>query len=456
MQKKIFLIFTAFLFVLNMVFAEETAVNKDSSVIVEPALKQNATEQDSVKNTPSVKQSSDEQNTTKITPTGFAYYQIGQIEHITPDNEGASKVFEQIFTGRLTLNAIVNKRLQVTAGIEGTLKASLTDNSKISAVVLKEAYGIYSCGDPENSYLTIESGYFPIKYNPEAQNLGEYLYRTGTYPQYIITDFDFPKARLMGFNFSSTLLDNNLRLNALLTSEFQVKPYFDYSLSFLAAYKLPNKILDIGAGIDFDRLLPIGGKEKNTIAVTDNNGAPVIEDGDTLKYSMHGTKIMGRLTFDPKPLLPFADLLGENDFKLYGEFVILGTKNYGGTDSIGTYGYYPKISQRMPVMVGFDIPTFKTIDIVSLELEYLGCNPKYTLDIPSKGDPTPGNYTGTERSYFKWSIYGVKTIAKGWAIKGVIGKDHYRGLDLGSGYDANERMNGPYDWHYNLRIMYSF
>jgi hypothetical protein len=400
--------------------------------------------------------SEEEQSSAKITPSGFAYYQIGQIEQETPPQDKADKLFDQRFVGRLTLNAVINSKLKITIGAEGEVKAGLTDNTRISEVLLKEAHGIYSCGDPEHSFLQIQAGYFPFKYNPESRNLGEYLFRTGTYPGFIITDFDNPKTRLMGFNVSGTLFDN-LRLNVLFTSEYTVSPFFDYSLSFIAGYKLPSKIIDIGAGVDFERLLPIGAEKENTEAVQNNLGLPIIQNGDTLRYSMSGAKLMGRCTFDAKPLLPFADIFGSEDLKLYTEIALLGVKNYGGTDSIGEYGYYPKILYRLPIMAGFNIPTFKTMDVLSFEWEYYGCNPRYKFDIPASSNPKPAPYTdGPQRSYIKWCFYGQKTITKGWAVKGLFGRDHFRYLNAGSIYDPIERMNGPSDWHYNVRIMYSF
>jgi hypothetical protein len=406
-----------------------------------------------------------EQKDIQITPSGFAYYQIGQIEQQTPADNEVNKLFDQRFVGRLTLDAVINKRLHIIVGAEAELKAGLSDNTRISEANLKEAHGIYSFGDLERPFLQVQSGYFPFKYNPDARNLGEYLYRTGTYPGFVITDFDNPKTRLMGFNVSGTPLDN-LRLNVLFTSEYTIHPFFDYSLSFLAGYKLPSKIVDIGAGIDFDRLVPIGAEKENTEAVQKLNGEPVIENGDTLKYSMRGIKLMGRFTFDPKFLLPFADIFGAEDGKLYGEIALLGLKNYGGDttlitidgrDSVASYGYYPYRSQRMPIMVGFNIPCFKIVDVISIETEYYGCNRKYKIDIPSSGTPTPDPYNeGQKRSFWKWSFFGQKTITQGWAIKGLIGRDHFRALNVGSIWDPVERMNGPGDWHYNVRIMYSF
>ncbi len=57
---------------------------------------------------------------------------------------------------------------------------------------------------------------------------------------------------------------------------------------------------------------------------------------------------------------------------------------------------------------------------------------------------------------WKWSVFVQKTIIKGWTVKGLIGRDHYRGYNNVGNYDAVERMNGPGDWHYKLRVMYSF
>ena len=58
----------------------------------------------------------------------------------------------------------------------------------------------YNFGSSDDPDLSITLGYFPFKYNPDARNLGEYMFRSGTYPQYLITDFDFPMAKLFGMH----------------------------------------------------------------------------------------------------------------------------------------------------------------------------------------------------------------------------------------------------------------
>ncbi|MBN2036383.1 MAG: hypothetical protein JW768_06535 [Chitinispirillaceae bacterium] len=387
-----------------------------------------------------------------IIPSGFAYYQIGQIQKMTP-NDGSliEKAFDQHFNGRLTLNAIVRERLKIILGIEAEYGANLNDFQQKKSVLLKEAQGIYSFGDPENSYLQIAAGYFPFKYNPEAKNLGEYLVRSGAYPCYVISDFDFAKIRLMGFHVSSTLFDN-LRLNLLFTSEYAEPPFFDYSLSFVAGYKFLMKMIDFGAGINLNRMIPINPDETTfpSNLVTDEQGNYVIENGDTLRYTKKGVKVIGRLTIDPKPVLPFADMMGPDDGKIYGEIAILGVKNYGAD--------YPKMTERMPFMLGMNIPCFNIIDVVAAEMEYFGTDRTKLYNIPRESTrPNPTYYPeGEPRSFYKWSVFGQKTIVKGLALKGLIGRDHFRSRDAGGNYDPIERMNGPGDWHYKLRIMYSF
>jgi len=72
---------------------------------------------------------------------------------------------------------------------------------------------------------------------------------------------------------------------------------------------------------------------------------------------------MGRLTLIPNRFFLSPTFLVQVIFKLYGEFAILGLKDYGT--------YYPDITRRIPVMVGFNVPCFKMVDIVSLDLNIM-------------------------------------------------------------------------------------
>ncbi len=95
----------------------------------------------------------------KITPSGFAYYQIGQIESYTPDDGSLmDKMFDQHFNGRLTLSAVINQKLRIVVGGEAELgyyRRTSDLATKMTPFILKEAQGIYSFGDPENSPLQL-------------------------------------------------------------------------------------------------------------------------------------------------------------------------------------------------------------------------------------------------------------------------------------------------------------
>ena len=67
------------------------------------------------------------------------------------------------------------------------------------------AEAVYSFGDLSAPYLQLGFGYFPFKTDPDAKNLGDYFFRTGTYPVYVINTFNRPYSRLLGLRASSTL-----------------------------------------------------------------------------------------------------------------------------------------------------------------------------------------------------------------------------------------------------------
>jgi hypothetical protein len=251
-----------------------------------------------------------------------------------------------------------------------------------------------------------------------------------------------------------------LRQDLLFTSETYFAPIGDYSLSYLAGCKI-GKLFDIGAGISFCRIVPLDPAlttPPGGIVYGDDNN-PIIENGDTLVFTSMGKKIMGRLSFDPKPLLNSPNLfgleLGPADGILYVESAILGLKDYGSN--------YNDLLKRWPIMVGFKIPAFKILDVVSLELEYFAF--QYNkIDFPQTTPTGVGQYSDfVSPNMFHWSIYAQKTLFSNFNIKGLIGKDHYRstgtntsGLNWVDMPTSPEYLMGPDDWHYKLRAMYLF
>src|SRR5690606_5453929 len=96
----------------------------------------------------------------------------------------------------LTQEVVVNKRLNIRVGAGGIFYSvfpSVPINSFGSTLGTKFGPGItqaqahYKFGDPERSWGALRIGYFPYKYNPDAKNLGEYLFRAGAYPTFAFT-----------------------------------------------------------------------------------------------------------------------------------------------------------------------------------------------------------------------------------------------------------------------------
>jgi hypothetical protein len=409
----------------------------------------------------------------KVTPSASVYYQIGQLEQTFDQARSMpDKTWDQRCDVRLYLSAVVQERLRIIVGAEaamvtqvqpplGSQAAGATTTS--SYAFPREGQGIYTLGDDEeNSPLQIALGYFPFKYNPDASNMGEYLFRTGTYPPFIINDFDNCEAKLLGLRVTSRLF-GMLRLDGLFTSETYYNPLGDYSLSLVAGVK-PARTIDVGAGVSLSRVLPLDPKQ-TTRGIVYNSDAitPTIVNGDTLHYTFQGVKFMARVCFDPKPLLPEAvtSFFGKEDGKLYGETAILGLKNYGK--------YYNDLSQRCPVMAGFNIPTTKWgLDVLSLELEYFAFDYDQFSFPPGQTAVDGLNHDNFESdNMFHWSLFAQKKVIGGLSVKGLVGKDHYRntgsqspwaGVDnpISSSNDAGELCVAHGDWHYSIRVMYSF
>jgi hypothetical protein len=367
-----------------------------------------------------------------------------------------------------------------TMGENGSASNPFIQHMTIS---LADAEGIYTCGSRDAFAFTLAAGVFPFKYDLESKNLGEYLFRTGEHPAYIETSFDDAYATLTGLRMNAQMF-NNLSLDVLLTQETQVMPINDWSLSVLAGYKVPN-LLDVGAGIMFDRLIPVQPSQAEAPAAGNtyytSNGTL-----DTLSWG--GTKVMARASFDPKWFLPsdIAKLFGKEDGVLYAEASILGlnsitayAKNASGNLVIDSnMNFYSDIKQRIPRMVGFNIPTFKMLDYLSVELECYGWpyspslynyqNLVYTL--PQPIIPTVTTDTGvapntgtvkqtllhTTANNWKWSFNARKTIWGSFSIIAQVARDHTRHDAYYAQYaDPEEVFLQNDEWGWWVKLQYS-
>jgi hypothetical protein len=324
----------------------------------------------------------------------------------------------------------------------------------------ERAEAVYSFGEIKTPYLQVGFGYFPFKTNPDAKNLGEYFFRTGTYPVYVINIFNRPYTRLLGLRVSSTLF-NDLHQDLLLTSSNLLPPLVDGSLSYLVSYSI-LKMIELGAGIGFCHLFPVD----NAITTPQNPQSTYRDkNGKTQYYTFIGTKPMVRLAFDPKPLIPWKGF-GKEDLRLYGEACVTAWENQNNYDTSGggANNFYGNRNDRALYLLGFNLPTYKVLDILSGELEWFPNRyPNSGINMFGSNSqvlPTPNLFPsgGTGKVYpLYWSIYMKKTVVDKFAVILQFARDHMRpisnNLPLQYTEDVLERK-GDWCWAFRLNVSY--
>jgi hypothetical protein len=334
---------------------------------------------------------------------------------------------------------------------------------------LKQAKGSYNFGDPnaETTPLKITLGEYEYKYNPDVRNLGEYLLRASAYPNYFNNWFDGACYRVAGLQATTHPVDW-FNFDALFFSELYLVPLQDFSLAGIATFKL-GKVMQIGAGIDLNKIFSIderyttpktgaGGK------VTDNIYSQEVDSlgqgipGTQKYYSFKATKIEIRGTFDIKGFFD-APIFGPEDLKLYSEAAILGLQNYPTHNPGRPDTYYANMSQRVPVMVGFNFPAFKVLDVASLELEYYHSpylpsyvNPfKFGIPVP---DYSNSNLMGIQDT--KWSVYLKKRIGA-FAVTAQAARDHFQPLNTNIAFtEFDDVMMRGSDWWWAVKLQYGY
>jgi hypothetical protein len=421
----------------------------------------------------------------KIGYSGYMAYQVGEIVkgmYGTTDDP-LDHQWQQRLLGGFDLFATVNDRLRIVFGPECGLFQSVYDQSQATnysndlqsfhaffKFYLDQMEGVYSFGDLQDPFLQIGLGYFKFSYNRDVKSLGEYLFRATPYPGYIINDFASVYKRLPGLHVRYTPVEN-LKIEALLTSEVMA-PVGDYTPSLIAEYGIGGEkdrpVFTIGAGVSFTRLLSVNSGlttphyDNNLRVISDTTVGPAGDTSiriiDSVYYSFQATKVMARFAFDPKSLLGNPDMLGKEDLKLYAEGCILGTKNYPI--------YYDNILKRIPIVVGFNIPAFKLLDVLSVEAEwydtkysnnyqetYLSNNRTPLPEIASPQSP----YQEPKPYPWYWDVYAARTIIRGLQVIGEVGRTHYfTAANFPNYQDKREECPSHGDWQFVVRAQYSF
>jgi hypothetical protein len=410
-----------------------------------------------------------------------------KIDHVWTEDALIWAGFEATYHDNFKMFLELGTKLYFSYPQEGTTNRYTKNNRQ--DVFLEKAYSQYKIGNTDKPLLLWQVGYFDFKYNPYVRNLGEYMFRTGTYPIYFDMGFDNPQQHLLGLHLQSNVLES-IKFDALFVSATSY-PTMNWSLAFLGSYDVANMhIIDIGGGIDFAHLFDVytrhaflqrlgGDPTEPHLALND---AYVDANGDTAYYTFKGTKLMGRISFDPKPILNLG-IFGKEDLKLYAEVDIIGLKSYpdsavliGGQAQADSSGKpikklaapsYNKLLEKMPIVVGVNIPTFKALDILNFELEWFGA--KYYNDasgVLNQGSaPLPYGVDNPDltrkypvKSHWKWSVYAKRSFFGGhFSLVGQVARDHMR-LQTAA-YDNelyNELLIEPQDWWWTFKTCWSF
>lgn len=379
-------------------------------------------------------------------------------------------------TGRLNLGVVIN--LATVSPKE--IKTFENSAKKVSPALLDASLEYRLKGLLfENDIFNIELGYFPFKYNMQSTNLGEYLFRSGTYPGWLISSFEhsIDKPKLAGVHVSYSIGSQiSLKQDLIMNTEVDVWPYRDIHLTYIAAPSF-GKFLNIGAGVQFARLITLDHR-KTTLGtdtlykgkkVFDNRVGYITHAGDTIRYTFRGTKVMGKATIDVKEFFGFGKrIFGSEDLKLYGEVALLGVKNYPG--------WYQLKKERAPMMVGFNFPAFKILDVLSIEVQryktpYINTQEnvwKASSAVPyiplynfMNYDQIWGDSLAVTDDDIRWSIYASKQIGKHLRLSAQAACDHtpkiwYTPFPAVQSTKYSDLVPKNDDWYYMMRLSIYF
>ncbi|GEM_PF-1840250 len=296
----------------------------------------------------------------------------------------------------------------------------------------------------------LKFGVFDFKYNPDSKDLGEYLVRSEAYPTILESSqgkdlLGYSNSRVAGVLYS---IDGAyLRHTALLYAEQSNEPVNDVSAAYFIA--AGPKTAEISLGIDYARFLKFGD---STYLTND------IQTVENAKYVQANGLTTRAWKFILRGRLDLASLLSMKDsFGIYGEAAVLGLKS----DTL----YYKNIRERMPMMVGVDLPTHGWLDVLSFEQEYFP-NPyyekKYQLQ-ENKFTPLPSfvqdqeygrkNLPDVSGHDWRWSANAERSLNPWIKLKMRVASDHLRLLNWSGDYEGGMPFaSKTSDWYWLARI----
>jgi hypothetical protein len=348
------------------------------------------------------------------------------------------------------------------------------------AAALSEASAKRTWGD----HAFLEFGFFPYKYNPDAQNLGEYLYRSGTYPGIVRnTDgmhlMNYALFEAYGVHLRTSHWEGVVAHDFNIFSEPTSAPIGDLTPAYEVSVNFP--LVQFGAGVAYNRFLSynldqtrpndasdyangyyqvdsVGGggvQYVGPFGLLPNGSVKTrIVSGDSTVHALHyytqrGIKLMARMAVDLGPLLIPDEYRNPGDLRVFAEAAVLGWEDQPF--------YYEDRMQRIPVMFGMHVPTFKLLDRLTVQAEYYGSRFADTKQYDENSHPIwtiTSSYDEADykRDDWKWSVTGRKTVNRLLTVHAQVANDHLR-LPIFTGNPTSTPLtNTPENWYYLLRF----
>lgn len=395
-------------------------------------------------------------------------------------------------------------RFDVSAGLAGLIwwpyGGGITDASERAINVkpmVPVARARWQFGDPQANSGMLQIGTFNHKYNPDAKNLGEYLYRAGTYPGFLWTNEGWLLMNRAG-NYSHGAMLSMVHLggmfkqNLSLFMETNYYPVGDFSPGY--DFTVAGKWLEAGGGAVLHHYLPLRPSaltpkdDENTFIrarkIDPATGDTTLFNGPRAqspldlefdpdvqwrvehRWTHKGIKLMGRAALNLGHLLP--DAAGKpEDLRLFAEAAVLGVEDQPL--------YYEKIEERIPVMFGITLPTFKLLDALTLQGEYYKSPyndinffntkslPIWTTDFAvdsttlkvmtdADGQVIPEK---NHQDDFKWTVHAKKSVNRLLTVYAQAGSDHFR-LTTGLFKASSVPLTAtPSEWYYLIRMEFA-
>lgn len=427
------------------------------------------------------------------------FFDVGQIVHGFNEETGRDYKMQTLRRANVlvTRGGKLSDHLETKMGLMGVFFYVLPEQDgaphtrlpKFAVVPVSAALVGHFGGETASPLVDMELGIFQYKYNPDASNLGEYLLRSGTYPGYLVTGgfniINSASAQVQGAAIHFNLMENRWKTSFLLPMESAMPPMHSISPTLVSTIKLPG--VELGAGVSFNHLISAKPskekpnphdpsttpdymdwptsiiKEVKKIKVPDasapggtRDSVVVIRD-TTDFYTFQGTKLMGRITVDPKEWIGGSEIMHPADLRLFAEAAVLGVQNYPF--------YYPDISRRIPIMFGMNVPTFGLLDLLSVQGEYYNSLWANNIDgvfefqrpVPYHPDYDPANGPETtadraRRDAWHWSVLARRDLVKGASLFLQVANDHMRTFDYNIKPIKIPVTSRPSDFYYLFRI----